>query len=264
MAELAKAKLIELEQDFKSEKSGGQNVTVQFNPESLKVTFANQIVQPQGGDQAAGSTGRQFVGAGTTKLALTLWFDVSAMIDDPVDDVRRLTSKVIFFMTPQEDKQDPKKLVPPGVRFSWGTFLFDGMVDGLEESLEFFASDGKPLRASVNLTLSQQKILVSEFTGEGKVPSTPGHQPLSSAKSGDNVQSMAGDKGKNGGWQAIAAANGIEDPLRLNPGQLLNLEASASAGGGFGVSAGVSITGGASAPTPQITLPSVSTRFGVN
>jgi Contractile injection system tube protein len=264
MAELAKAKLIELEQDFTKEKSGGQNVTVQFNPDSLKVTFANQLVQPQGGDQAAGNTGRQFVGAGTTKLALTLWFDVTAMTEEAVDDVRRLTSQVIFFMTPQKDQQDPEKLVPPGVRFSWGTFLFDGMVEGLEESLEYFAPDGKPLRASIGLTLSQQKILVSEFKGDGKVPSTPGNKPLNSAKSGDNVQSMAGSKGKSGGWQGIAAANGIEDPLRLQPGQLIDLDASAAVGGGFGVSAGASLSVGGVAAQPPIVLPTLSTRFGVN
>lgn len=265
MAKLEKAKLIEMEQDFLKEKAGGESVIVQFNPDSLKVSFANQLVQPQGGDQAAGNTGRQFVGAGTTKLALTLWFDVTAMTEKPVDDVRRLTSKVIFFMTPQEDKQDAKKLVPPGVRFSWGTFLFDGMVEGIEESLEFFAPDGKPLRASVALTLSQQKILVSKFEGDGAVKQkSPGSKPLSSAKSGDNVQSMAGDKGKNGGWQGIAAANGIEDPLRIQPGQLLDLDAKASVGGGFGVSAGASISGGASVSTPRIELPTISTRFGVN
>lgn len=261
MTELAKARLIELEQDFKKEKSGGQNVTVQFNPDTLKVTFANQLVQPQGGDQAAGNTGRQFVGAGTTKLALTLWFDVTAMIDDPVDDVRRLTSKVIFFMTPQKDKKDPKKLVPPGVRFSWGSFLFDGMVEGLDESLEFFSPDGKPLRASVNLTLSQQKILVSEFTGEGKV-STPGQKPLSAAQSGDSVQGVAAAGGKGGDWQGIAAANGIEDPLRLKPGQLLNLDASVSAGASIGLTGGLSTSG----PAASLSLPSspIATRFGVN
>ena len=239
MTELAKAELIELEQDFKKEKSGGQKVKVQFNPDTLKVTFANQLVQPQGGDQAAGNTGRQFVGSGTTKLALTLWFDATAMIDDPVDDVRRLTSKVIFFMTPQKDKKDAKKLVPPGVRFSWGSFLFDGMVDGLEESLEFFSPDGKPLRASVALTLSQQKILVSEFKGDGKVPSTPGQQPLSAAKSGDTVQSLASAGGNGGNWQSIAAANGIEDALRLQPGKLLNVDVVASPPIRFGLSAGL-------------------------
>src|SRR4051812_18967920 len=124
---LTRAKLIELNQQFTDKKDGGNSVEVQFNPESLKVTFANQLVQPQGGDQAAGNPGRQFVGAGTTKLALQLWFDVTAMEQDPVDDVRRLTQKVIYFMTPQKSDADANKLAPPGVRFQWGSFLFDGM-----------------------------------------------------------------------------------------------------------------------------------------
>ncbi|HEV2817340.1 MAG TPA: peptidoglycan-binding protein [Allosphingosinicella sp.] len=233
MAELTKAKLIELDQDFK-EKPGGKKVTVQFNPDTLKVSFANQVVPPQGGDQSSGNKGYQFVGTGTTKLALTLWFDVTAMTQKPVDDVRRLTGEVIYFMTPQPDKVDNKKLIPPGVRFCWGSLLFDGIVDSLEESLEFFAPDGKPLRASVNLSLSQKKILVSTFTGDGKAL-TKGTKPLSPAKLGDTLQALAGDKGKDGGWQGIAAANGIEDPLRLKPGQLIDLSASAAVGGGFGV-----------------------------
>ncbi len=119
MTELAKAQLIELDADFKKERPGGKKVDVQFNPESLKVTFANQLVQPQGGDQAAGNTGRQFVGAGTTKLALALWFDVTAMTEGAVDDVRRKTQEVIYFMTPTPDQKDKKKMVPPATRFVW-------------------------------------------------------------------------------------------------------------------------------------------------
>jgi hypothetical protein len=234
MTALAKAQLIELDADFKAEKSGGQKVSVQFNPETLKVTFANQLVQPQGGDQAAGNTGRQFVGAGTTKLALTLWFDVTAMTDNPVDDVRRLTQKVIFFMTPTPDKADKKKMVPPATRFVWGSFLFDGIVEGLEETLEFFAPDGKPLRAQVSLTIGQQKILVSEFKGDGKVPSSPGQKPMTQAKQGDTLQGMAAKNGQSD-WKATAAANGIEDPLRLAPGQLIDLKAGAGLGRGAGV-----------------------------
>lgn len=245
MPELVKAKLIELAQNFK-EKDGGEQVEVQFNPESLKVTFANQIVQPQGGDQAAGTAGRQFVGAGTTKLALQLWFDVSAMEKDAVDDVRRLTQKVVFFMTPQKADADPNKLAPPGVRFQWGSFLFDGMVDGLEETLEFFSPDGKPLRASINLTLSQQKILESKFKGDGRMPSRPGQSPLSAAKQGDSLQNMAAQNGRDD-WQGIAAANGIEDPLRMAPGQLVNLNVGLGGGSAsvsFGASASVSLGAG--------------------
>ncbi len=239
---LVKAKLIELKQDLTSEQPGGKKVDVQFNPESMKVTFANQVAEPKGGDQKAGTAGRQFVGAGTTKLVLTLWFDVTAM-DKPVDDVRRLTADVIYFMTPKKADADPKKLAPPGTRFSWGSFIFDGMVEGLEESIEFFSAAGKPLRASVAITMSQQKILVADFKGSsGIVPNRPGQRPFTPAPKGGSLQQMAGAAGKDGDWQGIAAANNIEDPLRMSPGALVDLDASVSVGGGIGFGASASIS----------------------
>lgn len=245
---LAKATLTELDQAFKEKKPDGQEFEVQFNPESLKVTFANEIKQPEGGDQSSGSGGRQFVGKSSTKLALQLWFDVTAMEKDPVDDVRRLTGKVAYFMKPTASDQDPKKLAPPGVQFQFGTFLFKGMVEAMEETLEFFSPDGKPLRASVNLTLSQQAILESKFEGAGNVPARPGHKPLKAAKQGDTVQNMAGKKGKDD-WQSIAAANGIEDPMRMSPGALVDLNVGAGIGGEarFGASFDASFDLGASA-----------------
>jgi len=237
MTALAKARLIELDASFKNEKDGGNQATVQFNPETLKVTFANQIVQPKGNDQAAGNAGRQFVGEGTTKLALQLWFDASAS-DDGVDDVRRLTEPVVFFMRPQKAQEDPTKLAPPGVRFQWGSFLFDGLVESLDQSLEFFSPDGKPLRASMSLTLSQQKILEVKFQDPGQAPALPGQSPLSIAKAGDTIQNMVGRTGGASPWQAIAAANGIEDALRLAPGRMVDLNASV---GGAGVRGSLSI-----------------------
>ncbi len=244
MGELAKAMLIELNQTFTDKKAGGREVEVQFNPDSLKVTYANQLEQAKGGDQSSGNPGRQFVGSGTTKLALQLWFDVTAMQKDPVDDVRRLTEKVIYFMTAQTSEVDRKKKAPPGVRFSWGSFQFDGIVEGLEQTLDFFSPDGKPLRANISMTFSQQKILTTKFGDDGRVPAEPGRKPLKSANSGDSVQKMAAKNGK-GDWQSIAAANGVEDPLRLPPGQLLDLDVGVS--GGIGISGGVGISAGATA-----------------
>jgi contractile injection system tube protein len=255
---LVKATLTELDQKFEEEKSGGQKVEVQFNPETLKVTFANAIVQPQGGDQSAGNSGRQFVGAGTTKLALTLWFDVTAMEKDPVDDVRRLTAKVVYFMTPQKSDADPKKLSPPGVQFQWGSFLFKGVVEGLDESLEYFSPEGKPLRASMTLTLSQQKILETKFDGEGKV----GQRPFKAAKQNQSLQNMAAKQGKDD-WQSIAAANGIEDPLRMAAGSLvdLNISASVGIGGSLDTSVGAAFAAAAPASGANLTTP---TSGGLN
>jgi hypothetical protein len=100
------------------------------------------------------------------------------------------------------------------------------MVDSLEESLEYFSRDGLPLRANMSLNLSQEKILVANFEGAGRIPGAgapAGTQPLTSAKAGDNVQSIAASSGMGGDWQRIAAANGIENPRSLDAGQLLDL-----------------------------------------
>jgi hypothetical protein len=175
---LVRAELHEMKSDFSANAPNGRKVKVQFNPETLKVTFANQIVQPSGPGDQRGTPSRQFVGAGTTKLSLQLWFDVTALPQDAeaVKDVRRLTQDIAFFITPKEveaGKTGPQ-FVPPAVRFLWGSFQFDGMIDSLEESLEFFSPDGRPLRASMNLGLTQQKITKFTFNPTSGDAAGPG------------------------------------------------------------------------------------------
>lgn len=221
-----------------------KTVQVQFNPETLKVNFSNQSV---GGDQRGGSA-RQFVGAGTTKLTLDLWFDVTAPLPEgqlaDQDDVRRLTEKVAYFIRPVKQSGEEEKYLPPGVRFIWGTFMFDGVMDSLNENLEFFSEDGKPLRASVSISVSKQEIQF-QF-GNQKPPGlgssdSPGTNQQAAAQAGDSVQKMAGRANKQNDWQSIAAANGIENPRNLAPGTLIDLNAgikgSVSAGTGAGATA---------------------------
>lgn len=244
MTNPARAQLVELDEDLKNAKSGGKAITVQFNPESLKLTYANQVQNNTNssnagsaagggstGDQSAGTQGRQFVGAGTTRLAVQLWFDASTPGQDGsrVDDVRRLTQEVIYFITPQESSSDRTKFLPPGVRFAWGSVLFNGLVDGIEETIDFFSPEGKPLRATISLTLSQQTILVSSFQGDGRIPGrprAPGTTPMTPAAQGSTLQGLAGAAGAAGGsWQDIAAANGIDNPRLLATGQLIDMAA---------------------------------------
>jgi Contractile injection system tube protein/LysM domain len=240
---LEKAELRQLDAEFKNEIKPEKTCKVQFNPESLKVAFANQIQTPQGAGDQSGTPARQFVGAGTTKLTLQLWFDVTQPMpegEESVNDVRKLTQKVAYFITPV---QEGRQFVPPAVRFVWGSFQFDGLMESLEESLEFFSAEGRPLRASMVLNLSQQKI--TEFTIKDVAAAnvqTPGTRPLTPAPANESLQSMADKQGKGGDWQSIAAANNIENPRLLAPGQLIDMNASASAGAPFG--AGVSGSAG--------------------
>jgi hypothetical protein len=228
---LAKAELREMDPEFKSVINSERTVQVQFNPESLKVSFANQLETPSG-DQN-GQQARQFVGAGTTKLSVTLWFDVNAPQPKGSNegDVRKLTEKVAYFITPRESDHDQNKLLPPAVSFVWGSFRFDGMLDSMEESLEFFSNEGIPQRASVTLSMSQQRITKFAFEksaspppGTGLGNALAGTRLLAQATSGASLQSIAAASGKDD-WQSIAAANGIENPRLLQPGQLVDLNA---------------------------------------
>jgi hypothetical protein len=242
---LAKAQLLELDEKFENvinnDQVTGSTVTVQFNPETLKVSFANQIQTPSGAGNQSGTPARQFVGAGTTKLTLQLWFDVASLPDgeNTTADVRKLTQRVAYFITP---KKKGDKFIPPAVRFLWGSFQFDGLMDSLEESLEFFSNDGRPLRASMSLALSQQQIKAFTIneTDFKKRPPPPagstaadpgapaGTKPLTQAPAGVSLQSLADNLGLGANWQSIASANGIENPRLLTPGQLIDLNVSVS------------------------------------
>jgi hypothetical protein len=255
--ELKKAALIELDTHFQL-KDGGRRAEVQFNPDTLKVTYANQLAQqgaggkaaggqePAGGvgtpapappanDQAGGAA-RQYVGSSTTKLSMQLWFDATGQGGNAVD-VSKLTAPVAYFIQPQAIGKDNQKL-PPNVRFAWGSFFFDGTLDSFEQSFEFFSPDGRPLRAQVALTMSRQEIR-PDFTTTAAAPpggGVPGRRPLTPVPAGATLPGLAAGMsaglGVGGvGWQAIAAANGIEDPLRLAPGQLVDLNLRASVPG---------------------------------
>src|SRR5262249_36974858 len=149
---------IELDADFRDALSGGHAVTVQFNPETLKVTYANKTQSQQSAGDQRGNSPRQVVGAGATKLTMQLWFDVNSPGNLNADDVRVLTSDIAFFMLPKAPPggKSSNTPVPPGVRFLWGSFKFDGLMDSLDETLDFFSPEGKPLRANLSLGLSGQ------------------------------------------------------------------------------------------------------------
>lgn len=235
--QLAKAEIRELDANFQNEINQDNWTKVQFNPDSLKVSFANQIATPSGSGDQNGPQARQFVGAGTTKLSVTLYFDVTSEIPQglpEVDDVRKLTSRVAYFITPAGDPPtQPKKFIPPSVRFRWGSFQFDGIMESMEETLELFSFEGRPLRASVAISLTQQKITAFQFNDVAPPPAATlqggqpaGSTPMTEAPAGSNLQNMVANQpglGPGADWQSVALANGIENPRILQPGQLINL-----------------------------------------
>ena len=142
---VAKAQLRELDASFEREINKPRWVTVPINPHELRTSFSHEL-------------------GPTTRLDLRLTFDV----DGPSprgrrapDDVRRLTQRVAYFATPRAVRGGAS--ARPAVRLAWGTFQFDGHVEALEETLEAFSPDGRPLRATLALSLVRAQIAPYAF-----------------------------------------------------------------------------------------------------
>ena len=151
-----KARLVEIKWDANQAKAKPgdpkHDVNVHFNPASLKVSFSNKL---KGGDQPGGSS-KQATGSRETKLSVELLFDTTA----DGKDVREHTKKVSYFITGDDGSGNPNKNhAPPGVQFEWGSFVFRGITDAMNETLDYFSEDGVPLRATITLDITRQEIV---------------------------------------------------------------------------------------------------------
>jgi hypothetical protein len=214
---VARAKLSEIEladgEHDAREVNREADISVQFNPESLRVGYSNTL---EGEDQAGGSA-IQFVSKSSTKLTVELWFDAS--VDAAVKDVRELTKKVNHFVTP---KAQGDGMAPPGVRFLWGSFLFEGVMESMDETLEFFSAEGRPLRAKVGVVITSQEIQFHIAEIARSQAAVPGTTPQTPVAEGQSLQQAMDRDGSAEGWQDVAEANGIENPRNLPPGSLVN------------------------------------------
>ncbi|KAA3664728.1 MAG: peptidoglycan-binding protein [Chloroflexi bacterium] len=223
--QVAKAYLVEIGSNSEKTSPSEGRVEVHFNPQTLKVAYANQN---KGGEQPKGASA-QNVGNLTSKLSVELLFDTTGtenILSGQSKDVREETQKIVKFIMP---KNVETKSAPPLTRFQWGSFIFEGVVDSINETLEYFSADGLPLRATISLSMKSDNIasLINKTNGNAlidlSVSGIGASTPLSQTRPGDTVQQMAGRLGRSRDWKSIAAANNIDDPLRPVPGALLNM-----------------------------------------
>src|SRR5688500_14170476 len=221
----------------------GQPVEVHFNPVSLQYALTNSLSRTGSGD-----SNKQHVSQSSGKLTMELVFDTT----DSGDDVRGHTGQIARFMQPVGGGSENEN-VPPVVEFAWGSYKFQGMVDTYQETLDFFAASGVPLRASVHLSMaSQDKVFESSSQSGADAAAGFGVEASIGFGSPTAVASLAGN-GRAG--RAIAAADGSAS-LRfgaaggLAVGGGVKLDgpvACASAGAGFSAGIGGSASFGAQA-----------------
>lgn len=244
---LVKAFLVAVDPVTKQNKDA--KIEAHFNPQSLQVTY--RIGGPGGALAQSHRENKQGAIEQATGYLAELVVDLLFDTTESGEDVRNTTLKIVAMMKgPEDDKQSQKEATsaPPRelVRFSWGTFLFNGSIQSLSETLDFFSEQGVPLRSTVKLTLNGVE-LERETPGASSGQGGPGLSasvgspggvgfsagtslstgiavgttPLTLSQAGDTLQSLASRARTD--WKAIASANNIDNPRLVQPGTVLNL-----------------------------------------
>jgi hypothetical protein len=230
-----KAKLYKVDQANPSQEPNAGSadaVLVQFNPTSLSYSVQNTL-EKKGRDANA----KQFVAQTTAKLEFDLSFDST----HDGGDVRTETDRIKQFLNPG-DKKSNKDQAPPLVGFRWGTFVFKGIVESFKENLEFFSSEGVPLRSTLKIGLASQDpkdVFAALPPGHPDASAAAGADVSLAAMSSRGTSGMAAQGGNPAAGRSLAAANGFES--MRNPGAAL----AAIAGGGIELKAAASFSTGA-------------------
>ncbi|MFF3069677.1 LysM peptidoglycan-binding domain-containing protein [Kitasatospora sp. NPDC057904] len=193
-------------------------IDFQFNPRELALAkSAKWERKTSKGARKAGPV--EFKGAEPSKLSLEMFFDTT---DHPSDRVVKAVEQLFACCVPTAQSHGKQQGVPPWVIFHWGGLTgFLAYVSQVQAKYTLFTAGGLPVRAVCQVTLE-------EISGE-----LPGQNPSSGALAARRVHRVvAGDTlallawreyGDPAAWRAIAEANGIDDPTRLNPGTELLL-----------------------------------------
>jgi hypothetical protein len=192
-------------------------ITVQFNPANLRVTLSNTLKADN--RSGAASTTAQHVDKSSSTLSVELVFDTT----DDSSDVRKKTQAIADkFMKPQDNGRAPKRCL-----FQWGRFGFRGLVTTYNETLDFFAPEGIPLRSTLSLVLTEDRF--QDMQGDQSVAAhrAPALAPGGSLASAPGVSvALIEAMFSETNWQEVAQANCIENPRFPEPGILANEAAS--------------------------------------
>lgn len=223
----------------------GQGITVHFNPTSLQLSIANTL----GASGESGDT-KQYVTGSSATLTMELTFDTT----DVGTDVRGATQRIASLMEPDDAR------IPAIVKFEWGTFVFQGMVQSYQETIDFFSPSGVPLRAKVNLSMARQEAVFAKDGAADGGGETGGDGAVLSFSASAGVTGISAMAGVGDVGRGLGAANGLETlrftsgPISLGasvslggPVAFASGGAGLSLGGGIGVSGGMGISAGVGA-----------------
>lgn len=187
----------------------GGPIVVQFNPKELSLSKSVPW-EPQASSGADVPEQQFNTGQGRT-LTFELFFDRYEQNGSVQGDVAKLEKLATI---------DGELHRPPIIQFIYGTFSFQGVFKEIQTRYTMFLNSGSPCRATVSCTLQEHEDLESQRRGEPT--QSPDHAKLRRLKRGETLHTIAATEYDDPSeWRRIADANGIDNPLELEPGMEL-------------------------------------------
>ncbi len=193
----------------------GSPISFQFNPETLALSKGAQWIRHQA--RSAKQVGvPEFTGSLPRRLSLELFLDATDTHDT---SVQKGVETLLSWCVPTARSIAANAPSAPRVRFSWGSFdsvSFFGYLEEASATYSLFDADGKPLRATCAVQLTEAG---DPTPRQNPTSGSPGTNRTHRLVVGDSLEMLAHQEyGDPTAWRVIAEANGIDDPLRLRPG----------------------------------------------
>ncbi len=207
---LQKAKLV-------SQENRSDALVLHYNPATITMRTGARYARPAAGRGEKGAPAGEFTAAEPVTYTMDIVLD---SVDDPSRKVPDAIIKLVDWTRTTIESRDRQTPSPPLLMLEWGGRHWGPVhITKLKVDHTLFAPDGTPVRAKVNLRLTE-------------VGSEPGRtNPTSGGSPGrrrvllggvDGLEQVAQrEYGDPALWRAVAVANGIDDPTRIPRGTAL-------------------------------------------
>jgi nucleoid-associated protein YgaU len=183
----------------------GEAIPVLFNPEEYTLDVGNTIAEI--GIPGLQKSPVQYVRGNVRTLRMELFFDTY----EQNQDVRVHTRPITSLLDPV-----PTTLAPPVLLFSWSSLQFQCVLESVSQRFIMFRPSGMPVRA--RLTFAFKEFARLEVTIEKGL--FVGPPTVRNLVEGETLSQLAHEYlGDPGAWRDLAEANGIDDPINLEPGR---------------------------------------------
>jgi nucleoid-associated protein YgaU len=192
----------------------------QFNPKELSIQKSARW-ERKPARNARKSSPAEFKGADPCKLSLEMFFDAS---DKQPGSVVEQVEELFRCCVPTDETRQNKKATPPLVQLNWGTLVsFPAFITSVQAKYTLFSRDGTPIRATCSISMEE---MPGDPLGQNPTSGAQSAHAVHTVIAGDSLASVAYQEyGDPSLWRPLAAANNIDDPIRLPTGTTLLIPA---------------------------------------